>query len=110
MTEEMKLDTTEAIAAIVPMAGRIRAQMRLAASVAILDIDENEKQAIEAIRKESGEKRGKIRKKLEEALAANDFKTIRKWPHLDNPDNFGYFLGDQTKVGNFGGAYPGSAQ
>lgn len=101
MTE---LDTTAAREDLAPKAERLRERMRLAASVALLDIEENEKQALEAIKRESGEKRGKIKKALDEAIAMTDMKIIRKFWHTDESKLFLHFVGDRTKVGNFGSA------
>jgi dsDNA-specific endonuclease/ATPase MutS2 len=87
---------------IAPKAADLRKSLALAASVALLDIDENERAALDKIRQEAGEKRGKIRKQLQEMMASSDMKVVRKFWNTRNEDMFMHFLGDRTRVGGFG--------
>lgn len=95
--------TTEIGAAdIAPKADMLREKLLLAASVALLDIEENEKRALEKIRQEAGEKRGKIKKQTQDILASTDIYVVRKFWNTKQDDMFMHFLGDRTKVGSFG--------
>lgn len=102
MTEP--LDITPEIGAkdIAPRAAMLRQSLLLAASVAMLDIDENEKAALEKIRQEAGEKRAKIKKQTQELFSSSDMKVVRRFWNTKTDDMFMHFLGDRTKVGNFG--------
>jgi len=101
--DEIKEITAEIGATLVrPKAEILRIRMEEAASVALLDIEENEKQALEAIKREAGEKRGKIKKVLSDMKSSSDMRLVRKFWHSKQEDMFLHFLGDRTKVGNFG--------
>ena len=89
---------------IEPKARELRLQLKIAASVALLDIEENEKQALEKIRQEAGEKRGKIKKKIQEIYQSSDMRVVRRFWNTKNDEMFMHFIGDQTKIGNFGSA------
>jgi len=93
-------ETGEALVA--PRAERLRVQVYEAACVALLDIDDNERAALEKVKKEAGEKRGKIKKKLGEILSSSDVKVVRRFWDVRSDDMLTHFLGDQTKVGGFG--------
>lgn len=104
MTEEQKTNITAEFGAaeVAPKAEKLRDALILAAQVAMLDIEENEKQALEKIRQEAGEKRGKIKKKVQDMLQSSDMKVMRRFWSVKQEDMFMHFIGDQTKVGNFG--------
>lgn len=87
---------------VFPKAGALRQAMCIAASVALLDIEENEKQALEKIRQEAGEKRGKIKKKMQEILQSSDMRVVRRFWNVKADDMFLHFVGEQTKVGGVG--------
>jgi hypothetical protein len=99
-----KLDIQSEVGAqeIAPKAQALRQALLIAASVALLDIEENEKAALEKIRQEAGEKRGKIKKQTQEILSSTDMKVIRRFWNVKSEDMFMHFLGDRTKVGGFG--------
>lgn len=103
MTEEkLEIKPEFGAAEVATKAAELRETLLLAASVALLDIDENEKAALEKIRQEAGEKRGKIRKQTQEILSSSDMKVVRRFWHTKSEDMFMHFLGDRTKVGGFG--------
>ena len=84
---------------VAPRAAQLREEMAAAASVALLDIDENEKQALEKIRAEAAEKRAKIKRAIADMHGASDMRLVRKFWRDRNEDLFLYFIGDRTKVG-----------
>jgi hypothetical protein len=99
---ELDIKTEIGTQEIAPKAAQLRNALLIAASVALLDIEENEKAALEKIRQEAGEKRGKVKKQTQEMLASSDMKLVRRFWNTKGDDMFMHFLGDRTKVGGFG--------
>ena len=83
-------------------AARLRVEMYKAASVALVAIEENEKAALEKIKQEAGERRGKIKKQIQDIDASSDMKIISKLWHTKHEELFLHFIGDGTRVGGFG--------
>lgn len=100
--EKQEINIEAGVAEIAPKAVMLREKLTVAAAVALLDIDENEKLALEKIRQEAGQKRGTIKKKLQEITASSDIRIIRRLWNTKQDDMFMHFLGDQTRVGGFG--------
>lgn len=84
---------------VAPRAAHLRDELIKAASVGLLDIDENEKVALEKIKAEAGEKRGKIKKAVADMEAMSDMALVRKFWAARDDNLFLHFVGDRTKVG-----------
>ena len=96
---DWKADPTRGADFIAPRRDELLTELRNAADVALLAIDQNEAEAIKRIREEAGQKRGKIQKTIKDMDEMEPMRLIRKFWHEKRDVMWLHFLGDQTKVG-----------
>lgn len=100
MDTKWQADPSRGQAFVEPRREELLTELRLAADVAILAINQNEQEALKRIKDEAGQKRSKITKAISDMESMEPMRLIRKFWSADRSLMWQHFLGDQTKINN----------